>query len=151
MKLSPDLKEFIGLLNAHGVEYIVAGAYALALHGCPRFTGDIDLFVRSDTANAKRIERVLHEFGFASTGLSSADFEQADAVIQLGNAPNRIDLLTSLTGLDFESAWQARAQSELDGVPVSFLSKRCFIENKCATGRPQDLADVARIEKTQQP
>lgn len=150
MKLSPDLKEFIALLNAHRVEYLIAGAYALALHGCPRYTGDVDIFVRTGEVNAQRLEAAVHEFGFASTGLTAADFQEPDCVIQLGHVPNRVDILTSLTGLDFERAWQERLPGKLDGVPVYFLSKACFIKNKQATGRPQDIADIARLTGTTQ-
>jgi hypothetical protein len=93
---------------------------------------------------------VLHEFGFASTGLTAADFQEPDCAVQLGHAPNRVDILTSLTGLDFEHAWREREPGKLDDVPVYFLSKACFIKNKQATARPQDIADIARLMGTTQ-
>lgn len=99
MAVPKDLREFIESLNSHGVEYIVVGAHALAFHGRPRYTGDIDLLLRPTLENAARIERVLMEFGFASLWLKAADFLHPERIVQLGVAPNRIDLLTSLTGV----------------------------------------------------
>ncbi len=145
MPLHPDWKEFLQLLNAHGVEYLIVGAHARALHGIPRYTGDIDIFLRISEANAAKVETVLLEFGFASTEIKAEDFLMPEQVVQLGVAPYRIDLMTSLTGLDFDDAWSDRATGELDGVPVVFLSLRAFRANKLAAGRPKDLADLADL------
>ena len=145
MRLHKDLREFIGLLNSHGVEYLVVGGYALAFHGVPRYTGDIDLFVRASPENAARVERALAAFGFSSLGLGAADFVQPGPVIQLGLPPNRIDLLTSLTGVDFDEAWAGRAPGELDGLPVCYIGRAAFVKNKRVTGRAQDRADLERL------
>jgi hypothetical protein len=139
------LREFIESLNSHHVEYLIVGAFALAFHGVPRSTGDIDLFVRRSPENALRMERVLVEFSFASLGLSAADFMAPDQIIQLGHPPNRIDLLTSITGVEFEEAWAERVTCELDGIPVSVIGRDSLIRNKRATGRTQDKADLESL------
>jgi len=126
---------------------LIVGAHALAFHGFPRYTGDIDVLLRATPDNAARIERVLVAFSFASLGLTAADFLHAGRVVQLGVAPNRIDLLTSLTGVTFEEAWDRRVQGDLDGVRVAFLSRETLIKNKRATGRTQDAADVENLER----
>jgi hypothetical protein len=149
MKLHKDLREFIALLNSHGAEYLVAGAHCLAFHGFPRFTGDVDLFVRVSPENAGRLERVVRDFGFESTGLQAKDFLEPDQIIQLGVAPHRIDVLTSIDGVDFEDAWTARVPGMLDGLSVYFLSKELLIKNKLAVGRPQDIADVEQLRRIQ--
>ena len=117
MTLSKDLREFIGSLNSHSVEYVVVGGYALAYHGFPRYTGDVDIFVRPSMENAERVAAVIREFGFASLGLSAADFARPDQVVQLGHPPNRIDLATGLTGVTFDEAWATREPASLDGLP----------------------------------
>jgi len=142
MRLPKDLREFIESLNSHQVEYVVVGAHALAFHGYPRYTGDIDLLVRVSPENAVRLEKVICDFSFASAGLVAQDFLQADQVIQLGRPPNRIDVLTSLTGVQFDEIWASRVAGALGGLPVAFISKELFIKNKRATGRTKDVADV---------
>jgi hypothetical protein len=146
MPLNKDLREFIGLLNSHGVEYVVVGGFAMAFHGVPRYTGDIDFLVRVSPANAARIEAVLRDFGFASSGLSAHDFLEPDRVVQLGYPPYRIDLLTSITGVPFDDVWASRIPADLDGLPVAFISKPALIRNKRATGRSQDNADIEMLE-----
>lgn len=148
MKLDQDLREFIELLNFHGVEYLVVGAHCLAFHGVSRSTGDIDLFIRRSAENAARLVKAIGAFGFESIGLQSKDFLEPDQIIQLGIAPHRIDLLTGINAVSFESAWPARIPGQLDGLPVNYLSKDLFIQNKVAAGRPQDLADVERLRET---
>ena len=145
MPLQKDLREFIESLNSHHVEYLIVGAFALAFHGVPRSTGDIDILVRRSAENAARVEAVLVDFSFASLGLTAADFIDADQVIQLGHPPNRVDLLTSITGVEFEEAWAERVAANLHGVPVHFISRQCLIRNKQATGRTQDLADLEAL------
>jgi hypothetical protein len=147
MAVPKDLREFIESLNSHGVEYLIVGAHALAFHGFPRYTGDVDVLLRPTPENASRMEQVLIAFSFASLGLKAADFLHAGRVVQLGMAPNRIDLLTSLTGVTFEEAWDRRVRGDLDGVPVVFLSRETLIKNKRATGRTQDAADVEKLEQ----
>ncbi|MBZ5592663.1 MAG: hypothetical protein LAP39_10540 [Acidobacteriia bacterium] len=145
MPLQKDLREFIESLNSHHVEYLIVGAFALAFHGVPRSTGDIDILVRRSAENASRIESVLVDFSFASLGLTAADFIDADQVIQLGQVPNRIDLLTSITGVGFDEAWAGRVAASLHDIPVHFLGRECLIRNKRATGRTQDLADLEAL------
>ncbi len=150
MALQKDFREFIELLNSNRVEYLIVGAFALAYHGWPRYTQDLDVLVRPTAENAARIERALRHFGFGSLGLTAEDFMQRYRAVQLGFEPNRIDLLTTLTGVSFEEAWEQRVSAVLDGIPVWFISREHFIRNKRASGRPQDLADVARLEDGEQ-
>jgi nucleotidyltransferase AbiEii toxin of type IV toxin-antitoxin system len=142
MKLERDLREFIELLNARDVRYLIVGAYALAHHGHPRYTGDIDFFVEASTQNAERISQVLEQFGFANVGVDEEDFTAADQVVQLGVEPHRMDLMTSISGVSFEEAWNTREYGELDGLRVPFISKELLKRNKAALGRKQDLADL---------
>jgi hypothetical protein len=119
--------------------------YALAFHGSPRYTGDIDVFVRISAENSARLEAVLRQFGFASLGLSADDFSQPYQVVQLGYPPNRIDLNTSLSGVTFDEVWASREPGELDGLPVFFIGRRAYIKNKRASGRLKDLADLEAL------
>jgi hypothetical protein len=143
--LQSDLREFIGLLNSHKVEYLVVGGHAVAFHGHPRFTGDIDFFIRASGENAERVLRALDAFGFGSLGITAADLTQPGQVVQLGRPPNRIDILTSISGVDFDSAWGARAPADLDGHAVNFIGAHELLTNKQASGRPKDLADAAKL------
>lgn len=118
MRLQKDLREFVELLNSKGVKYVIVGGYAVAYHGHPRFTGDIDLFVEPSADNAGRILAALRDFGFGDLELSPQDFQCPDSVVQLGMPPNRIDLLTSLSGVSFEKVWQARLAAQLDDLPA---------------------------------
>lgn len=145
MNLEEDLREFIELLNALNVRYIVVGAHAVAYHGYPRFTGDIDLFLEISDENAERILNVIKRFGFAGLGLAKEDFLREDQVIQLGVAPNRIDLMTFLSGVDFQEAWATREQAEIDGLKMPIISKEMLKRNKAASGRTQDLADLEQL------
>ncbi len=142
MKLDADLREFIELLNACDVRFLVVGAYALAYHGHPRYTGDIDFFVEPSQENAQRIVQVLERFGFANIGLAVEDFTKTDLVVQLGVEPNRIDLMTSISGVGFDEAWLTREHGEIDGLRLAFISKDLLRRNKAAVGRKQDLADI---------
>ena len=147
MNLQKDLREFIELLNSKRVEYVVVGAHALAFHGHPRYTGDLDIFLRVSTENAEKIIGTLTAFGFTDMELSEQDFLVDDNVIQLGVPPNRIDLLMSLTGISFEEVWENRASAKFGSVPVSVISREHLIVNKRAVGRPQDLADIALLSE----
>jgi len=146
MNLTSDCREFIALLLSEGVDFLVVGAAALAAHGRPRYSGDVDLWIRCDGPTSERMETVIGKFGFASTGLSKDDFAQPDQVIQLGVAPNRIDILTGLTGLQFDEAWASRVGLELDGLRLPFIDRDSLRRNKLATGRPQDLADAQLLD-----
>jgi hypothetical protein len=142
MELPKDLREFIESLNSNKVDYVIVGGYAQAFHGRPRFTGDIDVLVRPSPDNAARLETALAQFGFAPLGLRQEDFLTPGQVIQLGVAPNRIDILTSITGCEFDDIWRTRVPAHLTGVPVNMIAREQYIRNKRAVGRPQDLADI---------
>lgn len=145
--LNPDFREFVQLLNAHDVKYLVVGGYAVAFHGYPRYTKDIDLWVQIDERNADRIVAVLHEFGFGSLGLKPEDFLSPDQIIQLGYPPARIDLITSLPGVDFDECYRSRVEVEIDGVSVPFIDLDHLKDNKRASGRLQDLADLENLNE----
>lgn len=142
MKLNKDLREFIELLNSKGVKFMVVGGHAVAYHGYPRFTGDIDFLVECSRPNVEALEQVINAFGFSDLGLKAEDFLQPEVVVQLGRPPNRIDLLSSITGVDFSEAWQTKVAAFIDGLPVFFISKELLIVNKSAVRRAQDLADL---------
>jgi len=144
--IGKDFKEFIALLNKNKVKYLVVGGYALAFHGFPRYTKDIDIWVWTDLHNAENMIKSLHEFGFSSLDLNKADFSKPGYVIQLGNPPNRIDILTSVTGLDFQTCYQTKQTLDLQGSEVYFIDLQSFKENKRALGRHQDLADLEHLE-----
>lgn len=145
MRLSKDLREFVALLNSTGVEYLVVGGHAVAFHGYPRFTGDINFFVRVSPENAARLEGVLRSFGFGGIGITREDSLQPGTVVQLGRPPHRIDLLTAIDGVTFEEAWAGRVSADLDGLPVLMIGKRELLRNKAASGRPQDTADLDHL------
>jgi hypothetical protein len=145
MSLPKDWRAFIESLNSNGVEYLIVGAVALAHHGLPRYTGDLDVLVRNTAENAQRLERMLRDFGFGGLGLKQADFVNSYQVIQLGLPPNRIDLLTSMTGVSFDEAWAEKVEAELEGMKVNILGRQALIRNKKATRRPQDLADLEAL------
>jgi hypothetical protein len=145
MEIERDFKELLVLLNSHHVEYLVVGAYALAFHGAPRFTGDLDVFVRPDSTNSKRLIEALTAFGFGSLGLSPQDFEKPDQVVQLGLPPVRIDLITGISGVSWDQADTGGILAELDGVPVRFISRDHLVTNKRAAGRKKDLADLEAL------
>ena len=142
MEIHNDFKELLKLLNSHKVEYLVVGSYALAFHGVPRFTGDIDLFIKPDFVNAKRILAALTEFGFGALNLSEEDFMTPDNVVQLGVPPVRVDIMTSLTGVSWEKAQSGRVMGSYGGTAVHFISRDDLIANKKALGRNKDLADI---------
>ena len=141
MNLQKGLREFIELLSDLEVHFGIVGAFAVAYHAYFRYTSDIDLFVDKAAENTKRILEAIKQFGFSDLNLTVEDFAE-DQVVQLGVAPNRIDLLTFLSGVSFDEAWASREQSELDGLTVSFISREMLKRNKKACGRLQDLADL---------
>jgi hypothetical protein len=144
-KLQADLREFIVLLNSHEVEYLIVGGHAVAFHGHPRYTGDIDFLIRTTPANAARVLQVLQVFGFGALGIVERDLLEAGRVVQLGQPPNRVDLLTSVSGVDFESAWSSRVQTTMDDQPVNLIGWDELLRNKRASGRPKDLADLEKL------
>ena len=145
MKLPPDLRAFVESLNAAKAKYVIVGGYAVAFHGHPRFTGDIDFFIESTPENGQRVANAIDLFGFASLGLTPKDFTLPDSVVQIGFPPNRIDLITGIEAVRFEEAWSSRLTADLDGLPVSFISKELLIRNKKAANRPQDLGDISKL------
>ena len=147
-QLSNDVREFIDLLNTKNARYVIVGAWALAFHGRPRYTGDFDVFVAHDPENANKLMEVIREFGFGNIGIEQEDFLQEDYVIQLGMVPNRIDLLTGISGVTFEEAWQSRETGDISGVQVFLISRELLIKNKRAANRDKDRGDVLLLEKT---
>ncbi len=145
MEVQPDFRDLLALFNAHQVEYMIVGGYALAFHGAPRYTGDIDIFVRATSENARRILTALDEFGFGSLGLTVEDFESPDNVVQLGVPPVRIDLITSITGVSWEDALSDCVDGKYGELPVKYIGLDRFISNKRATGRKKDLSDLEAL------
>jgi len=145
MQLDRDFREFVSLLNARNVRYLIVGGYAVAAHGLPRYTGDFDTWIWLGQENARKVLDVVDAFGFAGLGITEDDFSREDSVVQLGYPPHRIDLLTSISGVAFEEAWPRRLTIEIDGEVVGFIGRDDLITNKRTVGRPQDLADVARL------
>ena len=146
MALSKDWREFLELLNSRRVDYVIVGAQSLAFHARPRHTGDLQILVRPTPHNTRLVLSLLNEFGFRESSFKETDFLQPEQIIQLGRVPNRIDLLTSLTGVTTDEAFDAKVSAIIDGVPVFVLGKGTLIRNKRAVGRPQDLADLSALE-----
>ncbi len=144
--INRDFKEFIELLNSNNVKYLVVGGYALAFHGYPRYTKDIDIWVWIEKENAENIIEALHKFGFESLELKVDDFLVPGYVIQLGNPPGRIDILTSATGLDFNDCYSSKMQINIQGTKINFIDLESLKKNKKAVGRHQDLADLENLE-----
>lgn len=142
-KLHDDWSEFLRLLNARRVRFLVVGAHAVAAAGRPRLTADLDVWVEPTLVNARRVVRALAEFGFG--GLTPERLTEPDTVVFLGREPFRIDLLSAIDGVSFSVAWRGRTRGTLGGQRVSFLGRRDLIKNKRAAGRPKDLADIALL------
>jgi hypothetical protein len=145
MEMRTDFKELLELFNKHEVEYLVVGGYALAFHGAPRVTGDIDLFVRPARDNAQRILAALNDFGFGSLHLSEEDFITPGMVVQLGVPPVRIDIITRVSGVSWEKADAGKVPGHYVDTPVYFISREDFVANKRATGRKKDAADLEAL------
>ncbi len=145
MEVQPDFRDLLALLNEHKVEYLIVGGYALAFHGAPRYTGDIDIFVRPHPENARRVHQALSAFGFQFPNLTVEDFLKPSRVVQLGVPPVRVDLITSLTGVSWEEADASKEQGHFGDVPVHYIGRKQYIANKRATGRRKDLADIEAL------
>ena len=143
--LNKDFKEFIELLLSNKVDFLVVGAHALALHGRPRYTGDLDLWVRPEPINVTRLLCALDAFGFASLGVEARDFLAPQAKVQLGYPPARIDLLTAIDGISFAEAFANQVHFEIDELQLPVISVDDLIRNKLATGRTKDRADVEAL------
>lgn len=144
--LNRDFKEFIQSLNDNRVRYLVIGGYAVALHGYPRYTKDIDIWIEMTPQNAARVVRALEQFGFASLNLRAEDFLVPEQVIQLGYPPARIDLITTPPGVDFETCYASRVEVIIEDVKVNFIDLENLKKNKQASGRLQDLADLENLQ-----
>ena len=136
----------LSALSEENVEFLLVGAFALAAHGLPRATGDIDIWIRPSDANAARVWRALGRFGAPTFDLTLADLAAPDVVFQIGVAPRRIDVLTSIDGVTFDQAWPQRLTVEMEGLAIPVIGRAHLIENKRAAGRPKDLADLTWLE-----
>ena len=147
MEIQPDFRDLFALLNEHKVEYLIVGGYALAFHGAPRYTGDIDVLVRPHPENAQRIIKALAAFGFQFPNLTVEDFADPDKVVQLGVPPVRVDLITSITGVSWDEATATKEPGTFGDVPVYYIGRKQYIANKRATGRKKDLADIEALDE----
>lgn len=143
--MSPDLKELLVLLQSNEVRFLISGGHALAIHGHPRYTKDLDVWVASDRSNLERLRASLSSFGFAGYADEALDLAEGRKMLQLGREPNRVDLLNFASGLEFESAWANRVQVEYEGLTLDFLGLEDLKRNKRAAGRLSDLADLERL------
>ena len=148
--MNDDFRDLLIALHDARARFIVVGAHAMAVHGVPRATGDLDVWIESTEANASRAWRALCEFGapVETLGVTREDLRRPGTVIQLGLPPRRIDLLTRITGVDFEDAWHGRVEQVLEGCSIAYLGRAELVANKRATARAQDLADVALLESS---
>jgi hypothetical protein len=146
MVLNQDFKEFIQSLNEHNVRYLIIGGYAVAFHGHPRYTKDLDVWIELAPKNAANILKALTDFGFGSLELTEHDFLKPDQIIQLGYPPSRIDILTTLAGVDFEDCYASKVVTTIDDIPMNFIDLENLKKNKKAAGRLQDLADLENLE-----
>lgn len=145
--LNANFRDMLNALNDAGAEYLIVGAYAMAAHGCPRATGDIDIWVRPERDNATAVWSALKAFGAPRSQISLDDFTTPNVVYQIGVAPHRIDFLTSIDGVDFGLAWDNRITINVDGISVYVLGVKELLKNKVATGRTKDLLDVEILNK----
>ena len=146
MILNKDFREFIKLLNSHKVKYLIVGGYAVTVHGYPRYTNDLDIWLWIDNENAKNIIAVLKDFGFETLGIKKEDFLVSDRVIQLGYPPNRIDLLTGVSGLTFDECYPHKTSFEIEGLKIDFIDIDNLKKNKKASGRHKDLDDLENLK-----
>jgi len=146
--VTPDFSDMLSALSAEGVEHLLVGAYAMAVHGVPRATGDIDLWVRPSPENAEKVLRALARYGAPIAGLTVDDLSRPGTVFQIGVAPNRVDVLTAIDGVDFQEAWSRRITTEIEGMSVPVIGFDDLVRNKRATDRPRDRADAEELERT---
>ena len=143
---SQDFKEFIELLNKNKVEYLVVGGYAVGFHGYPRYTGDIDVWIKADNKNAEKMVSVLNEFGFGSSNIKKENFLKLDNIIQLGNPPFRIDIIMYIDGVTFDECYENRTCTMIDQFEINFIGYNELIKNKKASGRDKDLLDLKNLK-----
>jgi predicted nucleotidyltransferase len=149
VKTEKDYEEFLALLNKHNVKYCIIGAFALAFHVEPRYTKDIDILIEASTENAENLLHALHEFGFGSLKLTPIDFSTPGNIIQLGYEPVRIDIITSIQGLDFIDIWENRARGPYGRQMVNFIDRENLIKSKKISNRSQDKTDLERLQETE--
>ena len=147
MILSQDFEDFIKLLNEHHVDYLIVGGYAMAFHGKPRYTGDLDIWIDISESNALKLLMVIRDFGFSSLGFSKEDFLKENLINQIGYPPLRIDIITSIDGVEFDHAYASKLVIELEGFPANYIGLDQLIANKKASARKIDLSDVEDLEK----
>lgn len=146
VKTEKDYEEFLELLNKHSVRYCIVGAFALAFHARPRYTKDLDIFIEASRENARDLLRALDEFGFGSLELTTEDFAETGNIIQLGYEPVRIDIITSIKGLDFFQVWQSRVQGRYGNQTVDYIDRQNLIKSKQLSNRAQDRADLELLQ-----
>ena len=147
MVLDSNFKEFIQSLNANGVKYLVVGGFAVAYHGYPRYTKDIDFWIWTESDNAHRMLQVIQDFGFGMLGLRKEDFLNPDNVIQIGHEPNRIDLILQLDGMEFPACYDQRQEVTFENISINFIDLNNLIKSKELAGRKKDLVDVEELKK----
>ena len=150
MATNPDFRDLFAALSAQGADFLVVGGHAVMLYTQPRYTKDLDVWVRPTSENAERVFQALADFGAPLVNVKVEDFAAPGTIFQIGVAPNRVDILTSLEGIEFEQAWAARTKSTYGGVPIGVLSAEDLIANKRAVARPQDLLDVEALTRSLQ-
>jgi hypothetical protein len=147
VRVEKDFEEFVELLNKHSVQYLIIGAYAMSFHTRPRNTGDIDFFVKPERENSQKLMKVLRDFGFGSVGLKEDDFLNHETVVQLGFEPNRIDILSSITGVEFSQAYKAKVRGKFGEQKAWFISFEDLLQNKAALRRKKDEADAELLRE----
>jgi predicted nucleotidyltransferase len=145
--LNKNFRDFLKLLIENDVKFLVVGGYAVGVHGFPRYTGDMDVFIALDAINAARVKTAFDAFGFADLGVSAADFQEPDTVIEIGREPNKIQVLTGIDGVTFAAAYENRIEVDLDGLTVPFIGIGDLLENKKASGRAKDLIDLEELRR----
>jgi hypothetical protein len=148
-ELANDYKEFLRLLRAHGVEYLLIGGWAVGYHGYPRATYDLDVWIATSPANAERVMKALADFGFDVPELSTDLFLKDDSIVRMGSEPVRIEVVTSISGVQFDDCYRERLETTINDVPVSLINLRDLKTNKKASGRLKDLADLEQLSKDQ--
>jgi len=142
----PDFEEFFQLLNDHKVRYLLVGGYAFAVHAFPRYTNDLDIWLDSSKENAIQVLNVLRDVGFQELGISIEDLTSPDRIIQIGDPPLRIDLITDIDGVDFNTAWDNKDTSNYGKQKINIINRDLFIQNKSASGRQKDKEDLEKLK-----
>jgi len=151
MTLDPDFEDFIQFLNQYEVDYMIVGGYAMAFHGNPRYTGDLDIWIDISESNAEKILLVIQAFGFSSLGFKKEDFLKENLINQIGYPPLRIDILTNIDGIDFKEAYTQKQVIEIEDLKANYIGLRDLIQNKKTSGREKDIIDVKTLQKKQKP